>query len=180
VRLLAVSFLGIVGFALLILGAQVVGHAQPLPSGLAAYRLTECALPCWLGIVPGETTFEDALERVNAAYPVDTVVEGERISANFARDAQYGRVWLEAQAGTIQTILLHPSSDAGFSVGDIANLYDTFPCFRSDTTLPMVYGLPESVLGFVIPSGGNGVVWQKSVRSIQIRIYQRTFFPCPL
>ena len=68
----------------------------------------------------------------------------------------------------------------GIAVGDIANLYDTPPCYRTNTSLPMVYGLPNSVLGFVIPAGGTGEVWQKSVRSIQIRIFQRSFAPCPL
>jgi hypothetical protein len=48
-----------VGFALMVAGAKAWGASHPLPQTVAALRLGECALPCWVGIVPGVTRMEE-------------------------------------------------------------------------------------------------------------------------
>jgi hypothetical protein len=48
--------------------ALFVGRQKPPPLYLALLHLTECEFPCWIGIVPGETTFAEARERIIAVY----------------------------------------------------------------------------------------------------------------
>src|SRR5688572_24925895 len=42
----------------------LIGRHQPLPERVAMLHLTDCELPCWIGIVPGKTTVGEAVERV--------------------------------------------------------------------------------------------------------------------
>src|SRR5258706_10652581 len=48
--------------------AILIGQRQPLPEHLALLHLTDCAPPCWIGIMPGVTTLEEALPRIKARY----------------------------------------------------------------------------------------------------------------
>jgi hypothetical protein len=47
----------------------LIGRHQPLPERVAMLHLTDCELPCWIGIVPGKTTVGEAVERVKQTYP---------------------------------------------------------------------------------------------------------------
>jgi len=49
--------------------ALFVGRQQPIPPRLEMYRLGDCVLPCWIGIVPGKTTIGEGLVRIKNAYP---------------------------------------------------------------------------------------------------------------
>ena len=76
VRRFAILFLVMFGlsavFVLLIMTARAMGSAQPPPEAIQALHLTDCQLPCWLGITPGKTTFDEVVQRVNASHPVTT------------------------------------------------------------------------------------------------------------
>src|ERR1041385_3599031 len=48
--------------------AIMFGREQPLPEHLAMLHLTDCAPPCWIDIVPGVTTLEEAIPRIKAHY----------------------------------------------------------------------------------------------------------------
>src|SRR5258707_10948420 len=48
--------------------AILIGQRQPLPEHLALLHLTDCAPPCWIDIVPGVTTLEEALPQIKARY----------------------------------------------------------------------------------------------------------------
>lgn len=48
-----------VGFALMVVVAKAWGTSQPLSQTLTALHLGDCALPCWIGIVPGVTRLEE-------------------------------------------------------------------------------------------------------------------------
>jgi hypothetical protein len=54
--------------AMLIWGAHLVGGQQAVPASIARLHLTDCMPPCWIGIVPGETTIEQAKARMVAIY----------------------------------------------------------------------------------------------------------------
>ena len=41
---------------------------QTSPSQLEILRLDDCQLPCWIGIIPGQTTIEQAQTRVKSTY----------------------------------------------------------------------------------------------------------------
>src|SRR5262249_28077458 len=46
----------------------IIGERQPVPDRVARLHLTDCAPPCWIGIVPGVTTLKDANARVIVVY----------------------------------------------------------------------------------------------------------------
>src|SRR5260370_38374078 len=48
--------------------AILIGRQQPLPERLAMLHLTDCAPPCWIGIMPGVTTLADAAIRAETTY----------------------------------------------------------------------------------------------------------------
>jgi len=48
--------------------AILIGRQQPLPERIRALHLTDCAPPCWIGIVPGKTTMHEAQEIVNEIF----------------------------------------------------------------------------------------------------------------
>jgi hypothetical protein len=52
--------------------AILFGQEQPLPEHLAVLHLTECAPPCWIGIVPNVTTVEEARTKIEAVYGQST------------------------------------------------------------------------------------------------------------
>lgn len=51
-----------------ITGAIFIGRQQPTPDNLALLHLTDCELPCWIGIVPGKTTLAEAEARIRQVY----------------------------------------------------------------------------------------------------------------
>lgn len=59
----------ILAIILITLAALLIGRAQPIPARVALLHLTDCHLPCWIGIVPGRTKFDDALGKIKIAYP---------------------------------------------------------------------------------------------------------------
>ncbi len=67
-RLASCSTLILVMFTGVIVTALLIGRAQPTPPRLAMLHLTDCELPCWIGIVPGVTTVEDAGEIIEKTF----------------------------------------------------------------------------------------------------------------
>ncbi len=126
-RLLTLSFLGIVGFALLIFAARVLGDALPLPKALTVLHLTDCTLPCWDGITLGETQMGDAFQRISAQYQratQTTISDGSVLEARYATDGVSGTFQLFADSnGTAKTVRIHLNSSPAVTVGDIVTLF---------------------------------------------------------
>src|SRR5690606_7961956 len=68
-------------------GAQWVGARQPQPALVEGLRLTECALPCWIGITPGQTTMEQAYTRLAEAFHYTRT--GNQIEADRFRNLHF-------------------------------------------------------------------------------------------
>ncbi|MEO8394674.1 MAG: hypothetical protein ABI700_16895 [Chloroflexota bacterium] len=104
-------------FAALIYGAQTLGSRQPPSAALAQLHLTECALPCWLGIIPGQTQFSDAVDRVSAAYPQSksSITDG-RIANT---ETSFGQIILMADSsGIVHRISLPTFNLKGVTLAD--------------------------------------------------------------
>ena len=68
-RWLCYPFALSVALALSISAAMLIGRAQPLPERVALLHLNDiCKLPCWIGITPGVTTYDQALAIVRRVY----------------------------------------------------------------------------------------------------------------
>jgi hypothetical protein len=53
---------------MLVCGARVFGFEQPFPRSISQLHLRDCAPPCWIGIIPGITSVEEAKARLIATY----------------------------------------------------------------------------------------------------------------
>ncbi len=61
--------LALIGLCALLTGAVVGANRQAtVPVSLQSLRLGDCAAPCWIGIVPGQTTVDAARELVRTAF----------------------------------------------------------------------------------------------------------------
>lgn len=67
-RLFVPIIMLLIGFTAISGVIILIGRAQPLPEPLAMLHLTDCAPPCWIGIVPGKTTREEAAKRIEAVF----------------------------------------------------------------------------------------------------------------
>lgn len=155
-------------FALLIFGARGLGSLQPLPQAMSELHLTECALPCWLGIVPGETTFDEALERLNASTPLNIYVRGSLIYADYQPNAPLGQISLQAWGGVINLIHLTPGREANLALGDIVQQFGVPRCEIASPHPRVIYTSPDS-LAAVVVSGDGENRWRKRLINIEIR-----------
>ncbi len=172
-RVLAFIFLRVVGitiiFALLIVAARLIGNAQPPPAALRALHLTDCQLPCWLGITPGETTFAEAVQRLNVAYPkpipgIDTL----KVSSNLDTDSSGASVIVYAdKTQMVSTIDLVTGEDDQIKLGDIAFVLGT-PTITCHSTLPILVYAYDGTAVFIFGLGTGGERLQQHLFRIVI------------
>jgi hypothetical protein len=53
----------------------LIGHQQPPSAWAQILHLNECELPCWIGIVPGQTTLAEARQELERVYGDTTEYE---------------------------------------------------------------------------------------------------------
>lgn len=63
----------LVAFILLLCAVSIAlvvhtAHSTPPPTNIAFLHLSDCALPCWIGIVPGKTTISEAQALIQHVY----------------------------------------------------------------------------------------------------------------
>jgi hypothetical protein len=63
--------------------AVLAGRSQPPPEQIAMLHLTDCELPCWIGIVPGQTTISEARQRIEGVYGAKPKYAVERTDFGF-------------------------------------------------------------------------------------------------
>lgn len=72
------------------IGAMLsVVRSQPPPDYIAALHLSDCAIPCWIGIEPGTTTIEDARRRLVEVFQASPVYH-----LSFTMATSLGTIWL--------------------------------------------------------------------------------------
>jgi hypothetical protein len=68
-RTFTVLSLVLVGLCIVVTSASIGTYRrEPVPPALRSLRLTDCVLPCWIGIEPGRSTAEQARAAIEAAY----------------------------------------------------------------------------------------------------------------
>ena len=113
-----------VAFTLLISAALLIGRAQPPPEGLIQLHLTDCRLPCWVGIVPGQTTFDEGTQRLKAVYPQAAITfEYSQVAFGVRANSPFGQISLVGgEDGIIRDISLRMFTLEGVALGDVVNL----------------------------------------------------------
>ncbi len=111
-------------FVLLIGAARALGKAQPPTEGLAQLHLTECALPCWVGIIPGPTTFDEGVQHVKAVSPQSAITfEYSQVAFGLRANTSFGQISLVGgDDGVIRDISLRMFTLEGVALGDVVNL----------------------------------------------------------
>src|SRR5258707_6670431 len=121
----AVTLILTVCIALVILLAR----RQPLPPRLAMLHLTDCELPCWIGITPGVTPVDQVKARIEAVYgDVSTYRIGDQKSDGLVisrvDDLQNSRAmtvqWLPTSQSTVRWLVIASSAD--LDVADVSEV----------------------------------------------------------
>ena len=115
--------------------AILIGRQQPLPEHLTMLHLTDCAPPCWIGIVPGVTTLEEAKVKVQAVLGsianYSLSFDGPTLTFMNARIRQGSSqpIWIisiQTHGSAIKGIWFN-CYDCGTSYADWLNAWGTYP-----------------------------------------------------
>ena len=165
-------------FALLILSLRVVGAATPPPESLAHLHLSDCALPCWLGIIPGETRFTDAVEQVTARNPGGAFTSGygTAVISAYQVGSPLGQVGLYAASdGTVKQITLLTSRIEGITFGDVVSFLGIPTC---ETRYPASAVYVSASAFAVLIGSRTDRGWRTPLNNIEIRGIDGETQPC--
>ena len=110
-----------VAFSALITGACAYGAAHPQPNELQALGFDLCdGKPCFWGITPGITTYDQATAILSKEYPL------KQLNPDIALDIQDKGFVIRRDAGLIDGIYMGAYS-SGYSLSDLIKLYG-LPC----------------------------------------------------
>ncbi len=175
-RVLVLTLCGVLAFTALIFAARAAGNAQPPPDALAQLHLTDCALPCWIGIVPGETRFDEAVRLVSAVYPqAEVTITGQGKAPRFNADTEFGQILLSAdRAGIVHRISLPLYKLKSLILADVAALLGSPTGVVGREPVAVYYGC--LTYQAVIAGGSVNGGWRQ--RPIIIEIQDRGY-SCP-
>ncbi len=166
-----------VPFAILTLGMRLVGQTQPPPEILTDLHLNECALPCWLGIVPGQTAFVDAVQRVREAYAENVYTDNASVLLVPFSEASDVEIFIGAAQGAVRTIQLRLDVGGGLTLGDVINWLGMPTCPISFTWETAHYVLSGAHVA-IIPLGSERWLWKQPIREIRVDALARDYV-CP-
>ena len=177
-HLFALTFMVIgfvtVAFTGLIFAARELGNHQPPSAALAQLHLTDCALPCWLGITPGQTTLIEAVRRVTAAYPQTSpsIIDGRIANA----ETSFGQIILMAdRVGIVHRISLPTFNLKGVSLADAVSLLGTPTWMVGVHPAAVFYGCVT--FQAVVSGGSVDGGWRQRLVIIDI---QDVGYSCPI
>lgn len=92
-----------------------IGRATPLPEEVAFLHLGDmCELPCWIGIMPGKTTTDEAKKILSKVYfqgkPLSVVADGN------------GSYSVDISSGFTVGIEAYPRNDSRYPVSTVASI----------------------------------------------------------
>ncbi len=161
-------------FVTLIYGVRTLGGRLPPTAALETLHLTECALPCWLGIIPGQTRLTDAIDRVSVAYPQSKPLITNGRIAN--ADTSFGQIILMADStGIVHRISLPTFNLKGVTLADAVGLLGTPLWVVGSHPVAAYYGCNTFMA--VISGGSVDAGWHQRLVIIDI---QDVGYSCPL
>jgi hypothetical protein len=159
-RLLRLVFVVYVVIVIGIGVSRVIGHSQPVPANIQRLYFTVCDLPCWIGIVPGQTSFQVAKENIAQVfqepdYKVETLSRAEygnsaQLEIGLSRMTESAEratsVWLRAANGIVTHISF---TNMQIPLGDILGLLGTPSCAMTG-----IIGTHFGIINFAYPNDG--------------------------
>jgi hypothetical protein len=113
-RLSTLSLVMCLGLLVALTAAVLAGRQQPLSSQLKMLRLTDCEPPCWIGIVPGQTSIEAARKRIGTVFGQAAFLQTEVRASNSPLDMPVWRI-----AASSSPIVVRLSAHDGRTVDSI-------------------------------------------------------------
>lgn|GEM_PF-1795012 len=165
-------------FALLIIVARLVGHGQPPPSSIAVLHLDDCAMPCWLNIVPGVTAFRDAVDNVREANSRGIFTSGyaTAVTAAYLLGSPLGQVGIYAdEGGTVLQLTLLTHTLQGITFGDVVAFLGTPACTLRNPEA-VIY-TSSTTFAVLIPTRSNRG-WHAPLDHIEIHRIEGDQSPC--
>ena len=173
-------FLCVLG-ATLVLTARAIGAEESSSKLVAAMYVDDCTLPCWIGIVPGQATLSEAVERL--AWVFDTPSDAQTINAMIGTSdsgytvTNYGEnttvIFMgNANDDTIEEFV-YLLSDHSLRLGDILLAYGTPTCFsrRDVNTWNIVYHINGQTTTFL--QRGSRLRYTHPIRTVMFAPHDR-------
>jgi hypothetical protein len=179
-RLLRPACAVIAAFVLLVVAARLLGSAQPHPAALDGLHLTECVLPCWLGITPGITNMTDAAHRLRSAQLGGMLFEssdGRSVTTAYEVSGALVRVDLVAdEAGTVAQITIFTQPLKGVRLGDAVAYLGTPTCSGGKRSIALYSGSTADAVAVGSVSGTAGLQGELSYIDFYAHSYE--LHPC--
>lgn len=160
-----------IAFTLMGLAARAFGGMQPPSAVLDQLHLTDCALPCWMGIVPGTSSHDDVVAQMADAGTMIPSADSQQNFFQLSDGKGSVNVAYSAASSIVRTLEIFPATIYRLRFGDAAALLGLPSCvFNMDEALVAVYDTPGSYKVIVTTSfaGQPGFPWERNVRMISI------------
>jgi hypothetical protein len=178
-----------VAFTALVSAARLVGHGLPESAPVHQLHLSDCALPCWIGIVPGATSASEAMR-----YLLETFPPGDNAHPRLPSSGPTTSVWIEMTLPianvVVDPILVHVEFVHGITnrimiqgkrygmlntmprVGDVVRLFGPPSCVN-----PQAPGFEGWMLFYQTPGGTvvigvlgrDSISWAQPVYFLYVR-----------
>ena len=187
-------------FGLMIALARQIGLSQPPPLLLQHLHLTQCSPPCWIGILPGQTTGQEVVARLRSAFGLpETHIPLARLNTAVTIattiplpdfDTSLYRMLLEIQLlndfvippeRTITGIRWWfpdaPSALPNLTLGDVVNTFGIPTCVYIGTPSQgwyFIWDVPEGITEVVVLTE-NRVSWRQPIYTMNFRQHTRGY-----
>jgi hypothetical protein len=165
-------------FALAICAPILSARQSAMPGVLLALRLTDCAPPCWIGIVPGVTTIDAAGDRIMAVFGPWSIAETSPTflwaRLNTQPDTGMLNIFLQAQTDSVvDTITFDFQAIYSRDRTTVADLHRVFgapsrvavPSPLLTTDFGLVYGSDEQGMMVFCPAT-DSIAWDQRVDGV--------------
>jgi hypothetical protein len=120
--------------------AVTIGRSQPPSPAIIRLHLADCAPPCWVGIIPGQTSLRDAEQRLVRAFSTAKILPGivttpTTIGADLWRDTKPPYVFAHVVLGSVDginvnEITINVESESAPLLSDVLVLFGSPTCQR--------------------------------------------------
>lgn len=132
IRLLRLTLIIFTILTVLIGGARAIGQTIPLSEHVARLHLTDCEPPCWADIMPGQTTLDEARERLLQRYPAAEFFNDDNgIELHLHNFSMGTMVYLGVTDNIVTDIVIRFSVDDMPTLQQVISVYGVPGCWAS-------------------------------------------------
>lgn len=156
-------------FSAAILTFRAIGQGQPPAEVLKHLHLTECRLPCWSGIVPGETRYNDARRLTFVVGSSPFVSDPETVSA-FFNDLPQAFVYIYTQGGVVSEITIITTYVDDLRLGDVLAYFGDPSCPLPTSDRSSITYLSSNAKALIWANLDSNRYLHRTINTINIRL----------